>query len=234
MELLKIKSSLKLFPRNFFIVAIIFGGISSPLGGIQPAFGADPKAASGPTPSPAGGGTDFGFRCEADIFYIWKRVPKTPAPLTEREPGGRPAAPAVEPPPEEPIEVFFNRIGERGAAEKSAHERLERRLAAALGEAMSQCRAEHENRGKCIADGVRRAEDTYQNADYIARKAITQGIKDDCETSAGRCLSTKNGPITCDEDRPPEIAPAATAAPTPTPAAAAAPPPKDDGKGKKK
>ena len=230
MELQKIKGSQTLFRLNpLLLTAIFLCAISSLLGGAQSAFGADPKAAAGPAPGQSGGETDYGFICEADIFYSWKRIPKTTAAELERSAGRGPAAAVVEPPQEEPIEVFFNRIGERGADSKAAQERLEKRLPSAQGQAMSQCRAEHENRGKCIADGVRRAEDTYQNADYIARKAITQGIKEDCELNSGRCLTTKSGPVSCNEDRPPEVAPA----PTPPPAAAE-PPPKAEGKGKKK
>ncbi len=193
-------------------------------------YAADPKE-----PGAAASGIEYGHKCEADIFYSWKRLPPKQA---AAQPGqanaeqGAKGEPPGEAAPEEPIEIFVARVSERGAAEKSARDRLEKRLPAEQGKAMAACAAEHENQGQCIADRVRRVESIYKSADYLSRRVINDGIKEDCANTFGRCLSTKSGQISCEEDRPPDVAPAAT--PTPAPSAAAAAPAKEDPKAKKK
>lgn len=201
-------------------MSILIAGVA---GLPQTAAAGDAKEAAAPA------GINYGFKCEADVSYSWKRVPKPRNPQAGRQPAAE-STPAES---EEPLEIFYNRASERAAAEKTAHDRLEARLPAEQARALADCRNEHENQGQCVADRIRRVDPTYKTADYLSRRAITDGIKEDCEISFGRCLSAKSGPIVCEEDRPPDVEPAATPAPaaaaTATPAAG-----KEDPKAKKK
>jgi hypothetical protein len=204
-------------PRGIFLCTI----------GLIAFFSSHAMAADSKDAAPAAAEVSYGYRCEADLFYTWRRTPQKK--VTQGLPGQK--QPDGADSPEEPIEQFFDRVSERGAAEKPVRDQIQQRIASEKGRALAACRSDHENQGDCVAERIRRVEPTYRNADYLSRKAITDGIKSDCENGFGRCVSARAGDIVCTEDRPPEVAPEAT--PAAAGAAGAAPAGKEDPKKKK-
>ena len=89
----------------------------------------------------------------------------------------------------EPIETFFETIGEKGPVPSEVKEKLNARLPSLKGQAFEQCRRDHEDQAGCIASSLKTHAVDYDLFDFAARKTLLEAISQDCDNNAGVCLS---------------------------------------------
>jgi hypothetical protein len=174
-----------------------------------PAKGADPAAAPAPAATPGG----EKFRCAADIYYSWKRLPP-------EQPPQRPTARSIPVPTlpidEEyikPAEVFFEKISQDDLSEEAAKKSLEAAKPGAITRAMNGCRAQHGEQARCVAEAMQSAEAEYKHFDFATRSAYLEGVKKDCERNTGICIGTRAGEAVCEKVKSPVPGPSAPSSP---------------------
>lgn len=161
------------------------------------ALAADPKKDAAATPeaeasSAVEGATKKSFTCEADLTFSWKRNPPKP-----RNDGGRRAPP--QDPPADPVDSFSHRASANGDSEEGAKSALQGIKEGERAKALVNCRKQHEDAAKCVADKYVEVTPSYERMDFQARRKLLEAIELSCETAAGQCLDSKLGAPECHE-----------------------------------
>jgi hypothetical protein len=141
---------------------------------------------------------NYEYVCESDVFYSWKAQP-APSPSASK------AMASTNEEQNKPKEVFYTKAGATGHTEEDAKKNLASVLEQVKADALTECKIQHSDSGRCFASGLKTMGKDYQFADYAARHMLLEGIRQTCQDIAGNCLETKSGEVSCYENRPATI-----------------------------
>ena len=139
------------------------------------------------------------FRCEADVFYIWKRTPRMKT-TTDKDGKVVLAEPPLDEKLLEPIEVFYSRPGETAESEAAAGQRLDAQLPEVQSQARAMCEKSHQSESRCVMARLRETSKDYRMLDFRARKQFLDTVAEDCRKNVGVCVSTKVGKTHCEKE----------------------------------
>ncbi|MCB0345266.1 MAG: hypothetical protein KDD66_09105 [Bdellovibrionales bacterium] len=137
------------------------------------------------------------YRCEADVFYVWKRTPRL---KTKIDTMGKtvPDEPPLDAELLKPIEVFFSRPGETAESEAVAGHKLDAQLPQVLSEARALCERRHQSESRCVLARMKAVGKDYRMLDFQARKQFLDTVSEDCRLSVGVCMDAKVGKTECE------------------------------------
>ncbi len=185
-----------------FLAVLLCLGILLP-GGLHNtdyAFAADKKKGkkeSEEESKPEENKSQASYRCEADVFYVWKRVPR---PQMTTDSSGKQVAmeSTLDESLLEPIDVFYSRPGATADSEAAAGQRLDTQLPAAQSQARTACERMHQSESRCVMSKLRLNGREYNLLDFRARQQFLDSVAEDCRRNVGVCLSTKVGKTRCE------------------------------------
>jgi len=173
----------------------------------------DAKEGEAPAPdAPLEPGADY--ICEVDIFYNWKPAPPKPKKMDKPLAGGKSTASQPTPTPQEEtsdkpdnIREFFTTAGEQGLVKDEIINRLNSKIPFYERQASEACKNSHQDQTLCVSSRLRASFEQYNKLDYATRKAMTDGIRSDCEDKLGKCFNTEASEVRCQINRSPEVLP---------------------------
>lgn len=135
------------------------------------------------------------FSCTAGVSYKWRPAISIEQPKSEQGNEGKDG----EKKEDTGVEVFFGTVQVSGATEEAAKAAIAEAINRAKTKADSACKDAHENQSKCIATKYTTNSTILHGLTFEQRKALQDGIKDDCLKANGNCLGSTATEHKCSE-----------------------------------